>query len=153
MGDDDAGAREAAFLRTFSPNVTLIHVGLTEHLTQRSALRRLGVGLVETTIDDIVLEDDDTCSVTWAGKASSFDLVYSALGTEPTVDLVAGLSPTLGDDGRLAVDDHGRTSIPGLFAAGDVVRGLNQIAVATAEGAISATAIHNRLREIEGRTV
>ena len=38
------------------------------------------------------------------------------------------------------------TSVEGLYAAGDLVRGLNQIAVATGEAAIAATAMHNRLR-------
>ena len=36
------------------------------------------------------------------------------------------------------VDEHGRTTVDGLYAAGDVVRGLNQIAVATAEAAVAA---------------
>lgn len=43
--------------------------------------------------------------------------------------------------------------MPGLYAAGDVVRGLNQIAVATAEAAVAATDIHNRLRQADGLTV
>jgi thioredoxin reductase (NADPH) len=47
---------------------------------------------------------------------------------------------------RLIVDDHQRTSVDGLYAAGDVVRGLNQMTVAEAEAAIAATDIHNRLR-------
>ena len=51
------------------------------------------------------------------------------------------------------MDDHQATSVPGVYAAGDVVRGLNQIAVATAEAAVAATAIHNALREADGRTV
>ncbi|SNS87210.1 hypothetical protein SAMN06265795_10856 [Noviherbaspirillum humi] len=38
------------------------------------------------------------------------------------------------------------TSVPGLYAAGDVVSGLNQIAVATGQAAIAATAIHNSLQ-------
>ena len=36
-------------------------------------------------------------------------------------------------------------SVPGLYVAGDVVEGLNQIAVAESQAAIAATAIHNRL--------
>jgi thioredoxin reductase (NADPH) len=48
--------------------------------------------------------------------------------------------------GRLVVGDHQETSVEGLYAAGDVVRGLNQISVAQGEGAIAATHIHNRLR-------
>ena len=39
------------------------------------------------------------------------------------------------DRGFVVTDEHQRTSVPGLWAAGDVVRGLNQIAVATAEAA------------------
>ena len=56
-------------------------------------------------------------------------------------------------ESRLEVDLHQATSVPGLYAAGDVVRGLNQIAVATAEAAVAATDIHNRLRRIDGLTV
>jgi len=36
--------------------------------------------------------------------------------------------------------------VPGLYAAGDLVGGLNQVVVAGAESAIAATDIHNRLR-------
>jgi thioredoxin reductase (NADPH) len=49
------------------------------------------------------------------------------------------------DEGRLLVDRHQQTSVAGLYAAGDLVRGLNQISVAMAEAAIAATAVHNRL--------
>ena len=49
--------------------------------------------------------------------------------------------------GRLYVDAHQQTSTPGLYAAGDVVRGLNQISTAEGEGAIAATDVHNALRE------
>ena len=42
--------------------------------------------------------------------------------------------------------EHQETSVPGLYAAGDVVRGLNQISTAEGEGAIAATDVHNRLR-------
>ena len=69
------------------------------------------------------------------------------------VDVAMQLGARCAVDGRLEVDDHQRTSVAGLWAAGDVVRGLNQIAVATAEAAVAATAIHNDLRESEGMTV
>ena len=53
------------------------------------------------------------------------------------------------NDGRLVVDDHQQTTVPGLFAAGDLVRGLNQISTAQGEAAIAATAMHNRLRDLD----
>ena len=46
--------------------------------------------------------------------------------------------------GALIVDEHNRTTVPGLYAAGGVVRGLDQVVVAMGHGAIAATDIHNR---------
>lgn len=152
IGDDDGGVGEAAFLRTYSDDVTLIHIGSADALTRRSALDRLGIHLVETGVENLRLGRDGVFSHAHDG-ASAFDLVYSALGTNPGVALAEGLGATLSPDGRLEVDDHGHTSVTGLYAAGDVVRGLNQIAVATAEAAIAATDIHNHLRTRDGLTV
>jgi thioredoxin reductase (NADPH) len=153
IGRDDAGVREAAFLTTFTDCVTLIHTGAPEALTERTALAHLGVALIEAPLEAVHLDRNRVRALVWGGRETAFDLVYSALGTIPSNDLALGLSAAAGEDGRLIVDDHGRTSVPGLYAAGDVVRGLNQIAVATAEAAIASTAIHNHLREREGRTV
>ncbi len=153
IGSDDLGAREAAFLRTFSDRVTLIHVGSADALTERAALVRLGVSLVETAIEEVHLDGDRVTAFSCGGQRTAFDLVYSALGTSPNAALAEMLGARTDDDGRMLVDAHQQTSVPGLYAAGDVVRGLNQIAVASAEAAIAATAIHNALREADGQTV
>ena len=42
---------------------------------------------------------------------------------------------------------HQRTSIPGLFAAGDVVKGLDQISHAMGEAGVAATTIRNTLAQ------
>jgi len=47
--------------------------------------------------------------------------------------------------GALKVDDHSQTTVSGLYAAGDVTQGLNQIVVAMGQAARAATHIHNRL--------
>lgn len=52
-------------------------------------------------------------------------------------------------EGNLIVSAHQETSIDGVYAAGDLVPGLNQIAVASAEAALAATDIHRRLRALE----
>jgi len=152
LGDSDMGVREAAFLRTYSERVTLIHIGPAEALTQRDDLGRLGVDLVEAPIDNVELEGDRVTALSWGGSFRTFDLVYSALGTKPNGELAQALDVKTDDDGRMLVDLHQVTSLPGLYAAGDVVRGLNQIAVATAEAAVAATAIHNQLRRQDGLT-
>jgi len=153
IGDDDKGVREAAFMRTYSNRVTLIHVGPPEALTAVGELERLGIELIRAPIDNVRLEGDRVTALSWGGAFHSFDLVYSALGTSPNAELADSLGARLGEDGRLFVDPHQQTSVPGLYSAGDVVRGLNQIAVATAEAAVASTAIHNALREADGWTV
>jgi thioredoxin reductase (NADPH) len=150
IGDDDKGVREAAFLRTYSDRVALIHVGPAEALSKRDELERLGVELIQAHIENVRLEGDRVTALCWGGIFRDFDMVYSALGTTPNVELAQGLGARVGEDGRLFVDAHQTTSVSGLYAAGDVVRGLNQIAVASAEAAVAATAIHNALREADG---
>jgi thioredoxin reductase (NADPH) len=153
IGEDDKGVREAAFLRTYSDRVTLIHIGAAEALNDHDEMARLGIELIRAPIDNVRLEGDRVTALSWGGTFRAFDLVYSALGTSPNAALADGLGARTGEDGRLFVDVHQKTSVEGLYAAGDVVRGLNQIAVATAEAAVAATAIHNGLRKTDGLTV
>ena len=54
------------------------------------------------------------------------------------------------DVGDLVVDAHQQTSVPGIYAAGDVVDALNQITVAVGQAAIAATAMHNALLRHQG---
>lgn len=153
IGDDDKGVREAAFLRTYSDRVTLIHTGPAAALTDETELARMGIELIRAPIDNVSLEGDRVTALSWGGAFRSFDLVYSALGTSPNAELAGRLDARTGEDGRLFVDARQQTSVAGLYAAGDVVRGLNQIAVASAEAAVAATSIHNALREADGWTV
>ena len=153
IGDGDSGAREAAFLRTYSDRVTLIHTGRPDALGARAEMARLGVAVVDAPIEAVALDGARVTALTWGGEARRFDVVYSALGCTPSADLARDLGAALDAEGRLTTDAHQQTSIPGLYAAGDVVRGLNQIAVAIGEAALAATDIHNRLREAEGLVV
>jgi thioredoxin reductase (NADPH) len=61
-------------------------------------------------------------------------------------DLARGLGTSVTEGGSLIVDRHQCTSVPGLFAAGDVVDSVNQISVAMGQAAVAATAVHNLCR-------
>lgn len=125
LGDGGLAQREAAFLRTYSDDVTVVG-----------------------TQDGRLAFTQDT--VQWTGadaSARTFDHLYLALGCQPQSALAVACGARCDEDGNLVVDAHQMTSVEGLYAAGDLVRGLNQIAVAAGEAAIAATAMHNRLRE------
>ncbi len=147
LGADDHAAGEALFLRTWSADVSLV---LTREATlsdeRREALRQLGVTVFHTALESVSLGEDQVTAVcTEGGRPNHFDIIYAAFGVTPQSELARGLGARLDDSGRLVTGQHQETSVDGLYAAGDVVRGLNQISVAEGEAAVAATAIHNRL--------
>ena len=153
IGDSDKGAREALFLRIYSDRLTLVHVGEAAALSDaaRRDLASAGIDLVETPIEDVLVEQDRIVALGFSGSGlRRFDTVYCALGTTPQRLLAEQLGAGSDAAGCLQVGDHQETGVEGLYAAGDVVRGLNQISVAQAEGAIAATDVHNKLTA-EGR--
>jgi len=79
------------------------------------------------------------------GARHAFDVVYAALGVQPRSQLARSLGAQLDGRNNVIVDAHCQTSVKGLYAAGDVVSALDQLAVAVGHGAIAATAIHNGL--------
>jgi thioredoxin reductase (NADPH) len=55
----------------------------------------------------------------------------------------------LSADNCIVVDAHQRTSVEGVYAAGDVVKGLDQISHAMGEGGVASTTIRNDLAKAE----
>ncbi|NQE64325.1 NAD(P)/FAD-dependent oxidoreductase [Caulobacter sp. RHG1] len=148
IGDGDHAAREALFLRRYSPSVTLLSDGGDLSAAMAVDLRQAGVAVEATRQGSLRFAG----GAVWASDPQGrdldpFDAVYGALGVDPQTRLLASLDLALDAGGCAIVDGHQRLSRPGLYAAGDVVRGLNQISVAVGEAAIAATAIHNALRE------
>lgn len=155
IGHGDQAVGEALFMRTYTPHVTLLTLGEPMDLRPelRSALDRAGVAVEEEPASGVAIADGRITHVMLrSGRERAFDTLYSALGTLARSALAAEVGAAMDGGGRLVVDGHQRTSVPGVFAAGDVVSTLNQISVATGEAAKAATAIHNDLRRREGMT-
>jgi len=148
LGDGDLGAREAAFLTTYSDAVTLLHLGDINQLSGRQGLAEHGVALAPIALHELTVGPEGVTLQRLGQAARVFDCLYLALGCEMQSRLALQWGAAHDADGNLVVSDHQETSIEGLYAAGDVVRGLNQIAVAAAEAAIAATDIHKRLRAL-----
>ncbi|HEU0244001.1 MAG TPA: NADPH-dependent glutamate synthase [Candidatus Limnocylindrales bacterium] len=75
------------------------------------------------------------------------DLVVVAIGTRAN-PLLTGSAPelTVNEYGYLVADEHGMTSMPGVFAGGDIVRGAATVILAMGDGKQSAKAIDAWLR-------
>jgi thioredoxin reductase (NADPH) len=149
IGADAHAAGEAVFLTTWSDDVWLIHTGRPGDLpaAERRRLKTAGVGLIETPVSRVVLDRRRISALCFGpGEPKVFDALYAALGVIPRAALAVDAGARLDKTGRLVVGEHQETSVPGLYAAGDLVRGLNQLSVAQGEGAIAATDAHNALR-------
>ena len=149
IGSGEHAASEALFLRTYTSDVSLLLMASDSASLSQATLDTLRVAAIALThvlagSVHVGAEGFTEISVEDGGK-HRFDLVYTAFGTTAQSMLATSLGARVDDAGRLFVTEHQQTSIPGLYAAGDVVRGLNQISVADGEAAIAATAIHNYL--------
>ncbi|MDE3747852.1 NAD(P)/FAD-dependent oxidoreductase [Methylobacterium radiotolerans] len=151
IGHGSSGLHEALFLRTYTADITLLSLGcpLTLSRDERRAAAEAGIAVVEEAVERVVVEGDQVRALAMRdGECRSFDALYSALGSDARSMLVHDLGTRLDDKGCVVTDEHQRSSTEGLFAAGDVVRSLDQISVAMGQAAIAATAIHNLLRGV-----
>ena len=76
------------------------------------------------------------------------DMVFKAIGQKFVAGLVTGGNDVLGlEDGRVAVDNSRRTSLPDVWAGGDCIAGGQDLTVAGVEdGKVAAAAIDRFLR-------
>ena len=146
LGDIKAGGKKAQFLRTYTKDVSLF---LTDETTDDVALQeKLTNAKVRIVgkLKQIRQATENTVTIeTHRGEIHELDALYPALGCVVRSDLASALGACSTEDGTLEVDDHQRTSVDGLYAAGDVVTDLHQLSVAFGHAAIATTDIHNRL--------
>jgi thioredoxin reductase (NADPH) len=152
LGRANSGLQEALFVRHFADEVLLCAIGepLQPSRTERAQLESAQIRLVAPPVLDLHLADRPLDGMQLFLQDRSIvqvDVVYSALGTLVNSGVAQLLDARCTDNGELLVDRHQQTSVDGLYAAGDIVSGLNQITVAMGQAAIAATAIHNRLRQ------
>jgi thioredoxin reductase (NADPH) len=146
IGTGDHGAREAMFLRGYSADVTLI-APEAEHRFDpiyAAELDAAGIVRIDGPCGGYAIEGDRIGLDTSKGRMR-FDTLYPALGSRIRSGLAVALGAAATEDGTLEIDAHQRTSIPGLYAAGDVATGLDQISHAMGEAGVAATAIRNML--------
>jgi thioredoxin reductase (NADPH) len=144
LGTGERGCDEAVFLRSYTGNVTL--VAPEDHDLSPNQ---------QATLDEAGIVTADHCrSIRLAGNQivlelpggpAAFDSLYPALGSDIRSELAGQVGVQRSEDGCITVDSHQRTNVPGFYAAGDVVLGLDQISHAMGEGGVAATTIRNDL--------
>jgi thioredoxin reductase (NADPH) len=132
VGGGNTAAEEALFLTNFADKVTLIHRRPTLRADRTNQMRLAGNPKIEIIYDSVVdevLGSDSPRGVTGIKlrnlssdetKTLAVDGLFIAIGHSPATDLFRG-QIEMDDDGYiLTKPDSTRTSVPGVFAAGDV---------------------------------
>jgi len=158
VGGGDTAAEEALFLTRFASTVYLIHrrgeLRATKVLQERlqsnpkiSPVWNAKVTRLEgdaTGLKAVELLD----TVTGEKRNLSLEGLFVAIGVTPKAHFL-GEVLTLDDDGYILTDAECRTSIPGVFAAGDVRKKiLKQIATAVGDGAVAAIMAEKYLEDL-----
>ncbi len=133
----------ARFLRSYSTQVTLLPTTSTDSV-DLSELRSVGID-VRAHGGTLRFDGYRVSYVQPDGTEETFDTVYPFLGVDTCAALAASVGARLDDSGEIDVDRRQMTSVPGLYAIGDIVSGLNQISVAVGQAAVAAACIHNVL--------
>ncbi|HYJ52518.1 MAG TPA: NAD(P)/FAD-dependent oxidoreductase [Allosphingosinicella sp.] len=149
IGSGARGVAEAVFLRSYTADITLIAPDRAHDLAadDRKQLANLGIVAVDGPCHAVAALADAIVVETAHGH-HTFDSVYPALGSDVRSELAGQVGVALNETDCIQVDSHQRTNVPGIYAAGDVVIGLDQLSHAMGEGGVAATTIRNDLAKV-----
>jgi len=152
IGGGDSAVTESLHLKNIGVDVTLVH--WTDKLDAQEFLARQLINseipiLYNTTVKEIIGEKSVEAvevinSQTGESKKIETAGVFIAIGYLPSVDLAEKLGVALTPEGFIQQENY-RTNVPGIYAAGDVVGGFNQIVTASGHGAEAALTIFRDL--------
>ncbi|MBI3566265.1 MAG: thioredoxin-disulfide reductase [Elusimicrobia bacterium] len=129
VGGGDTAMEEANFLTNFAKKVTVVHRRDTlraSMIMQERAKKNPKISFIWDSAVEEVLGDDHVTGVklknlkTGAVTEAACDGLFMAIGHTPTVAFLDG-QLKLNDAGYIVADDRCRTSVEGVFAAGDVM--------------------------------
>jgi thioredoxin reductase (NADPH) len=138
IGAGDFMHEEYEILKNFSKNITVFTNGSTQTVEPHGA----------TIVTDAIKSIGGSDTVEYVETATAkhpVDVVFLAIGTPSATDFALRMGAFI-NNGELSVDANFMTNIPGLFAAGDCIGGLFQIAKAVSDGAHASLAINQYLR-------
>jgi thioredoxin reductase (NADPH) len=158
VGGGDTAAEEALFLSRFASKVYLVHRRDALRATRILQERIFANDKIEVVWDSLpeqVMSDNRGVNGLevknkLSGEKSVLEVegVFFAIGVIPKAHFLADVLD-LNEDGYIVTDTECRTSIPGVFAAGDVRnKTLKQIATAVGDGAVAAITAEKYLDEL-----
>lgn len=141
VGNGEFMLEELEVLRNFSKDLTVFTNGEKLAHTPES-VKIVAEPLVE------ILGTDRLSGVATATSHYPLDVLFVAIGTASASDFAIRIGAMM-DTNKIVVDANFMTNIEGLFAAGDCIGGLAQVAKAVSDGAQAGIAMHKHLKSIK----
>jgi thioredoxin reductase len=146
IGGTPEAIAHAHLVREWSPDVVFFTNGAVLTAAQREQLVARAIGVVDEPVARLVVEDDRLTGVELeSGHVVPRSAVFVRPGFVPNDDLLVRLGCATHDTGWVCVDATGRTSVPGVWAAGNAVNPRAQVITAAGEGSAAAIAINSDL--------
>ncbi|MBJ7356091.1 NAD(P)/FAD-dependent oxidoreductase [Nocardioides sp.] len=146
LGQGSGPVQHALLVRQWSPDVVLFTHGSTPTAEERQQLSARGIVVDDRPVRRLVVEDDELRGVELDdGSVVARRAVFVRPRFVPHSDLLVGLGCATGDDGWPVVDPTGATTVPGVWAAGNVANPRAQVITAAGEGSAAAIALNNDL--------
>jgi thioredoxin reductase len=143
LGSSRAAVHYAQIVRQWSDDVVYFAQTSTLTAVERSQLAARGIGIVEGSVQRVLVEDDRLCGVHLGdGRTIRRDALFVPPRFVPNNDLLIGLGCDLDEDGWVAIDATGRTSTSGVWVAGNLANPRAQVITAAGEGSAAAIAIN-----------
>jgi thioredoxin reductase (NADPH) len=150
IGTGESAAYVAMIMLNYTDDVDILLRGEEPEWSEdtQRMLDNHPVEVVETELSGKRTDDDGWLEAYEFedGTVREYKGGFPMLGSDYHAELADGLGVERNDDGTVAVDDHGETSVPGVYAVGDLTPGHNQIPVAMGQGAKAGIDIHYGLR-------
>jgi thioredoxin reductase len=147
MMNNEHAADFAKFIQNWTPNLTLFTNGpsvLTPEQTQATLSRNIRI--IETEIAGVSHNDGHLTALQLAdGSIFSLDALYARLPFEQHSHIPEQQGCRLTDDGYLEVTEQKRTTVPGIFAAGDNTSPMRSVAAAVGAGNLAGAMIAHEL--------
>ncbi|WP_018638727.1 NAD(P)/FAD-dependent oxidoreductase [Parafrankia elaeagni] len=148
LGGTPEAVTHAHLVRQWSEDVVFLANGTALTADQRARLDARGIGVIDNPVARLVVEDDRLTGVELeSGRVVPLAAVFVRPRFVPNDTLLTALGCATQDNGWVIADVTGRTSVPGVWAAGNAVNPRAQVITAAGEGSAAAIAINNDLVE------
>jgi thioredoxin reductase len=145
-GHGEKAARFAILLRQWTGDLVLCTNGSQLAEEHAGLLNKAGIGVRQDVIARLEGKDGCLQAILFAGgETLARKALFFTTGQHPRSPLLEKLGCRFDEEGGVACDPDGRTSVPGVFVAGDVSRDVQLAIIAAAEGARAALAINKSL--------